>query len=81
MTIEGYFDGTAVRPLEPVELKVNQRVFINVPAKNSDDESDEDRKIRQRNAINSLFGLLTKEEARLLDESIQQGIKLKEIDL
>ena len=81
MMIEGYFDGTAVRPLEPVELKVNQRVFINVPVKNSDDESDEDRKIRQRNAINSLFGLLTKEEARLLDESIQQGIKLKEIDL
>ena len=30
MTIEGYFDGTAVRTLEPVDLKPNQRVFISV---------------------------------------------------
>ena len=29
MTIEGYFDGTAVRPLEPVDLKPQQKVFIN----------------------------------------------------
>ena len=28
MTIEGYFDGTAVRPLEPVNLKSQQKVFI-----------------------------------------------------
>ena len=27
MTIEGYFDGTAVRTLEPVDLKPNQRVL------------------------------------------------------
>lgn len=31
MTIQGYFDGTAVRTLEPVDLKVNQRVYINIP--------------------------------------------------
>ena len=30
MTIEGYFDGTAVRTFEPVDLKPNQRVFISV---------------------------------------------------
>ena len=27
MTIEGYFDGTAVRTLEPVDLKPNQWVL------------------------------------------------------
>lgn len=27
MTIEGYFDGTALRTLEPVDLKPNQRVL------------------------------------------------------
>lgn len=31
MTIEGYFDGTAVRPLEPVNLKPQQKVFIDIP--------------------------------------------------
>lgn len=31
MTIEGYFDGTAVRPLEPVDLKPQQKVFIDIP--------------------------------------------------
>ena len=31
MVIEGYFDGTAVRTLEPVDLKPQQKVFIHVP--------------------------------------------------
>lgn len=31
MTIEGYFDGTAVRPLVPLHLKPQQKVFIHIP--------------------------------------------------
>ena len=34
MTIEGYFDGTVVRSLEPLHLKPQQKVFIHIP--NSD---------------------------------------------
>ncbi len=44
MTIEGYFDGTAVRPLEPVDLKPQQKVFIQVPEKQ---ETPEERKKKQ----------------------------------
>ena len=42
MTIEGYFDGTAVRPLEPVDLKPQQKVFIDIPE--SQDEVAERKK-------------------------------------
>ena len=31
MVVEGIFDGTAVRPLEPLELEPNQSVFIDIP--------------------------------------------------
>lgn len=31
MVVQGYFDGNAVRTLEPVELKANQLVTINIP--------------------------------------------------
>ena len=31
MTIEGYFDGTAVRTLKPVDLKPRQKVFVQIP--------------------------------------------------
>lgn len=80
MTIEGYFDGTAVRPLEPVELKVNQRVFINVL--DNDFIDFEKRRTQEKlDAIHSIFGILSEDESRALDESIQQRIKLKEVEL
>ena len=44
MTIEGYFDGTAVRLLEPVDLKPQQKVFIDIP---EPQESAEERKKKQ----------------------------------
>lgn len=44
MIIEGYFDGTAVRPLEPVDLKPQQKVFIDIP---EPQESAEERKKQQ----------------------------------
>ena len=80
MTIEGYFDGTAVRLLEPVDLKPQQKVFIHIPAEPST-ETKEERKQRQLEAIHGLFGLLTKEEAAAVEESISAGIRLKEVEL
>lgn len=80
MTIEGYFDGTAVRPLEPVSLKVNQRVFINVLENDSVDI--EKKQIQDKiDALHSIFGILSEEEAKAVDESIQRGIKLTDIKI
>lgn len=81
MTVEGYFDGTAVRTLEPVDLKPNQKVFIQIPKDVTIINADEERKKRQLAAINSIFGMLSKDEADAVDESIKAGIKLKEVDL
>lgn len=81
MTVEGYFDGTAVRTLEPVDLKPNQKVFIQIPKDVTIIDADEERKKRQLAAINSVFGMLSKDEAAAVDESIKAGIKLKEVDL
>ena len=33
MKIAAYFDGTAVRPLQPIDLEPNQKVYINIPRK------------------------------------------------
>lgn len=80
MTIEGYFDGTAVRPLEPVDLKVNQKVFIQIP--NSEFSEEKNARIQEKlNAIHSVFGMLSETEAKAVDESILAGIKIKEVEV
>lgn len=66
MTIEGYFDGTAVKPIEKVNWQQNQKVFITLV----DDELQ-----KKLDALNDSFGILTEEEGKLLDESISRGIK------
>ena len=72
MTVEGYFDGTAVRVLEPVDLKVNQRVYINIP---EEEESTLDRQLKVLRKIN---GLLDKGEAEKFDEVISRRVNLRE---
>lgn len=81
MTVEGYFDGTAVRTLEPVDLKPNQKVFIQIPKDVTIINTDEERKKRQKAAIEALSNLLTKEEADELDKSLSQHLKFKTVDL
>ncbi|MBQ7539474.1 hypothetical protein [Treponema sp.] len=80
MTIEGYFDGTAVRPLEPVHLKPQQKVFIHIP--NSDFSEAKIERIQNKlEAIHSVFGMLSEEESSALSDSINSGIKLRGTDL
>lgn len=80
MTIEGYFDGTAVRPLEPIDLKPQQKVFIHIP--NADFTEDQNRRVQKKlDAIHSVFGMLSDDEAKAVDESISTGIKLSDAAL
>lgn len=80
MTIEGYFDGTAVRPLEPMNLKPRQKVFIHIP--NTDFTDAQNNRVQKKlDAIHSVFGMLSEEEASRVDESIAEGIKLKDFGL
>lgn len=51
MTIEGYFDGTAVRPLGAVDLKPLQKVFIDIPDQK---ENVEERKKKQLSFLQDL---------------------------
>ena len=81
MTIQGYFDGTAVRLLDPVDLKVNQRVYINIPKEKTFIDKEENRKEQQKAALRELCGLLTAEEAKKLDESLSQHLKFKTVAL
>jgi len=80
MTIEGYFDGTAVRTLEPVDLKPNQRVFISV-LDNSYSDSKKQRIQQKLDSINSVYGMLSSEESEAVDESIHTGIKFGELEV
>ena len=80
MTIEGYFDGTAVRPLEPLKLKPQQKVFIHIP--NSDFSDAKRERIESKlEAFQSVFGMLSEEEATAVNDSIKSSIKFKEMQL
>ena len=78
MIIEGYFDGTAVRTLEPVDLKPNQIVFISVL---DNDYSDSKKQRIQENldSINSVYGMLSPEESKAVEDSVHAGIQLLDI--
>ena len=80
MTIEGYFDGTAVRTLEPVDLKPNQRVFISV-LDNSYSDSKKQRIQQKLDSINSVYGMLSSEESEAVDDSIHTGIRFGELEV
>ena len=78
MTIEGEFDGTAVRTLEPVDLKPNQRVLsafwtmIILTQKKQRIQENLD-------SINSVYGMLSPEESKAVEDSVHAGIQLLDI--
>ena len=78
MIIEGYFDGTAVRTLEPVDLKPNQRVLsafwtmIILTQKKQRIQENLD-------SINSVYGMLSPEESKAVEDSVHAGIQLLDI--
>ena len=74
MVVEGVFDGTAVRPLETCHILPNQKVFISIPEYNMQNNDKKTLK-NQIDAINAVCGILTKEEADAVDQSIADGIK------
>ena len=78
MIIEGYFDGTAVRTLEPVDLKPNQRVFISV-LDNEYSDSKKQRIQENLDSINSVYGMLSPEESKAVEDSVYAGIQLLDI--
>ena len=79
MTIQGYFDGTAVRTLEPVDLKVNQTVYINIPSRKFS-EAEESCIKKMIAALDDVCGMLSSDESRALDESVARGIHLKRVE-
>ena len=81
MTVQGYFDGNAVRPLEKVDLKVNQRVFINIPEYDYESEAKNVRIQEKLDALHSVFGMLSSKEVAAVGKSIERGIKLREVVL
>lgn len=81
MTVQGYFDGNAVQTLEPVDLKVNQIVYINIPTERSFIDKEAERKESQKAALRELCGLLTPDEAKDLDESLSHHLKFKTVEL
>lgn len=75
MTIEAYFDGTAVRPLEEVSLEPNQKVFINIPEKTEYVSRAETATLEEKlEALNAVCGMLTPEEAEVFDEVISHKV-------
>lgn len=76
MMIKGYFDGNAVRTVEPVKLKMNQIVYISVP-KNQFSSEEEQRISAQLAALDDVCGMLSADEAEIVDKSIQKGITFK----
>lgn len=76
MVIKGYFDGNAVRTVEPVNLKMNQVVYISVPKKQFP-SAEEQRITAQLEALDDVCGMLSADEAEAVDKSIQQGINFK----
>ena len=80
MVVEGVFDGTAVRPLETCHILPNQKVFISIPEYNMQNNDKKTLK-NQIDAINAICGILTKEEADAVDQSIADGIKMGELYL
>ena len=75
MTIEGYFDGTAVRPLEPVNLKPQQKVFIDIPEQK---ETAEERKKKQLAFLQDLADHA--EEIHKEEESARKTRQKKAVD-
>lgn len=69
MTVEGYFDGTAVRTLEPVDLKPNQKVFIQIP---------EQKKQMTKEKLSKL--LESFQESHLEDEKFRKKEQKKAVD-
>lgn len=80
MIVEGIFDGVAVKPIEECHISRNQKVFIDIPEHDMKN-SDKNTLKNQIDAINAVCGILTKEEADAVDQSIADGIKIGELYL
>ena len=77
MFVEGVFDGTAVRPLEPLNLQPNQRVFIDIPKRYFSQE--ERKKINEKiEAVNGIFGMLSPDEEKIFDKVISDRLNFHE---
>ena len=76
MMVQGYFDGTAVRTIEPVNLEVNQTVYISIPSRKF--SSDKEKQIqKQLAALDDVCGMLSEDESKAVEESITRGIHFK----
>jgi len=83
MVVEGYYDNGTVRPVKPLKLKENQKVYIELPADYEEELSEEElaeRQRRQKEAIRGLFNLLDDDEVEEFDKAMQQGLKFKEVN-
>lgn len=96
MTIQGYFDGTAVHTLEPLDLEPNQTVFINVPSREASTEEkiaalnalceagaeyERERIALQKQAVSDLFNLLSDEEVAAFGKAMEEPLIFKTVDI
>lgn len=77
MIYEAYFDGTAVRTIENINIPKNYKVFVEVPNKELTEKESSDIK-NKLNALDAVCGLLTDKEAKEYDEAISQKLNFKE---
>ena len=80
MMVQGYFDGTAVRTLEPVNLKINQTVYISIPNPNFSETDKQEIKAKLA-ALDDVCGMLSEDDAEAVDESIARGIHFKRTEI
>ena len=80
MVVEGYYDNGTVRPVKPLKLKENQKVYIELPADYEELSREEKlaRRDRQLKGLEELFNLLSDDEAEEFDKAMQKGLKFKE---
>lgn len=77
MFVEGIFDGTAVKPLKPLLLEPNRRVFIEIQKK--DLSSEEQQAINEKiDALDCIFGMLSPDEEKIYDDVVSNRLNFKE---
>ena len=77
MIYEAIFNGNTIQTLENIDIPQNYRLFVEVPEKQLSDKEAKEIK-NKLDALNSVFGLLTENEANEYDKAISKKVNFTE---
>lgn len=77
MIYEAIFNGNTIQTLENIDIPKNYRLFVEVPEKQLSDKEAKEIK-NKLDALNSVFGLLTENEANEYDKAISKKVNFTE---